>query len=251
MNIKIDTHTHTIASGHAYSTIREMITMAERKGLEVLAITEHAPAMPGSAHDYYFANSRVLPRDYGQVFVLFGVELNILDRSGQMDLYPALIDEMDINIASLHAHIYEDERTKDSYTDAYVNAMKNPAIHIIGHPDDSRCVPDLETVVKVAKETDTLLEINNSSLMPSSFRIRPRENIITLLNLCKKYKAKVTTGSDAHIDTDVGNFDKVKEIFEYCNFPEELVVTTDVKKLIPYVNPEIGRQLMMRISPKG
>ena len=245
MNIKIDTHSHTIASGHAYSTIHEMIAMAEAKGLEILAITEHAPAMPGSAHDYYFANSRILPRDYGQVFVLFGVELNILDRSGRVDLHPARIDEMDIVIASLHDHVFDDVRSKDSYTDAYVNAMNNPAIRIIGHPDDSRNVPDFETVVRVAKETDTLLEINNSSLMPGSFRIRARENIIRVLELCKKYKAKVTTGSDAHVDRDVGNFEKVKEIFETCNFPEELVVTTDTRKLIPYVNPEIGRQLMI------
>ena len=246
MNIKIDTHSHSIASGHAYSTIREMVAMAERKGLEILAITEHAPGMPGSAHDYYFANARVLPRDYGQVFVLFGVELNILDRNGSLDLHPAYIDEMDINIASLHAHVFEDERSKESYTDAYVNAMKNPAIRIIGHPDDSRNLPDLETIVKVAKETDTLLEINNSSLMPSSFRVGARENVITILELCKKYKTKVTTGSDAHVDVDVGNFQKIKEIFEVCNFPEELVVTTNVKKLIPYVNPEIRKQLMVR-----
>ena len=246
MDIRIDTHSHTIASGHAYSTIQEMITMAQRKGLEILSITEHAPAMPGSAHDYYFANTRVLPRDYGQVFVLFGVELNILDRKGSVDLYPALINEMDIVIASLHDHVFDDVRSKESYTDAYVNAMKNPAIRVIGHPDDSRNVPDYETIVRVAKETDTLLEINNSSLMPSSFRIRARENVITLLELCKKYKAKVTTGSDAHVDRDVGDFDKVKEIFEYCNFPEELVVTTDVRKLIPYVNPEIGKQLRRR-----
>ena len=246
MNIIIDTHSHSIASGHAYSTIREMVAMAERKGLEILAITEHAPGMPGSAHDYYFANARVLPRDYGQVFVLFGVELNILDRKGSLDLHPAYIDEMDINIASLHAHVFDDERSKESYTDAYVNAMKNPAIHIIGHPDDSRCLPDLETIVRVAKETDTLLEINNSSLKPSSFRIESRENVITILELCKKYKTKVATGSDAHVDVDVGNFQEIKEMFEVCNFPEELVVTTDARKLLPYVNPKVGEQLMMR-----
>ena len=248
MNIKIDTHSHSIASGHAYSTIREMVTMAERKGLDILAITEHAPGMPGSAHSYYFANARVLPRDYGQVFVLFGVELNILDSKGSLDLHSAYIDEMDISIASLHTHVFEDERSKESYTDAYVNAMKNPAIHIIGHPDDSRNLPDLETIVRVAKETDTLLEINNSSLMPSSFRVGARENIITILELCKKYKTKVTTGSDAHVDADVGNFQKIKEIFEVCNFPEELVVTTDVQKLIPYVNPKVGKQLRL-INP--
>jgi putative hydrolase len=243
MNIKIDTHTHTIASGHAYSTIHEMVAMAKHKKLDVLAITEHAPAMPGSCHEYYFANARVLPRDYNQVYVLFGAELNIMDRSGRLDLHPTTVGEMDINIASLHMHIFEDGGTRQICTDAYVNAMKNPNIHIIGHPDDSRCLPDFETVVRVAKETDTLLEINNSSLMPSSFRIRSRENIITILELCKKYKAKVTTGSDAHVDWDVGNFGKVKKIFKVCNFPEELVVTTDISKLIPYVNPEAGRQL--------
>ena len=43
MEVKIDTHTHTIASGHAYNTIREMAYMAASRGLEGLAITEPAP----------------------------------------------------------------------------------------------------------------------------------------------------------------------------------------------------------------
>lgn len=236
MNIKIDTHTHTIASGHAYSTIPQMIDVAEKKGLEMLAITEHGPAMPGSCHEFYFANGRVLPREYNGLTLLFGVELNILDRYGRVDLHPRTISEMDIVIASLHVHMFEDDRTMENYTAAYVNAMKNPAIHVIGHPDDSRSIPDYETIVQVAKETNTLLEINNSSLDPYSFRVKPRENIITLLEFCKKYKTKVTTGSDAHVDAHVGNFDHVYEIFEYCDFPEELVVTTDVAKMKPYLN---------------
>ena len=56
MNIELDTHTHTLASGHAYNTIREMIEAAAAKGLKLLALTEHAPAMPGSCGDYYFYN---------------------------------------------------------------------------------------------------------------------------------------------------------------------------------------------------
>lgn len=43
---KVDLHTHTIASGHAYNTRNEMIAAAAAKNLEVYAITEHAPAMP-------------------------------------------------------------------------------------------------------------------------------------------------------------------------------------------------------------
>ena len=67
MTDKIDLHTHTIASGHAYSTRNEMILAAAQKGMEVFAITEHAPAMPGTCHQMYFMNYRVLPRVYGNM----------------------------------------------------------------------------------------------------------------------------------------------------------------------------------------
>ena len=46
MKIEIDTHCHTIVSGHAYNTLREMVSMAAEKGLAGLAVTEHAPQMP-------------------------------------------------------------------------------------------------------------------------------------------------------------------------------------------------------------
>ena len=58
----LDSHTHTIASGHAYSTLHEMARAAADKGLELLGITEHAMAMPGTCHEYYFMNMRSLPR---------------------------------------------------------------------------------------------------------------------------------------------------------------------------------------------
>ena len=54
MNIEIDTHTHTLASGHAYNTLREMAAMAAEKGLKGLAITEHSPKMPGTCHIFTF-----------------------------------------------------------------------------------------------------------------------------------------------------------------------------------------------------
>ena len=45
----IDTHTHTLVSGHAYNTIDEMAAYAFQTGVTHLAITDHAPKMPGSA----------------------------------------------------------------------------------------------------------------------------------------------------------------------------------------------------------
>ena len=45
MKFTIDTHTHTLVSGHAYNTIDEMAAFAAEKGVTHLAITDHAPKM--------------------------------------------------------------------------------------------------------------------------------------------------------------------------------------------------------------
>lgn len=57
MNIKVDTHSHTLVSGHAYNTIQEMAKMAKEHGMEAIAFTEHAPEMPGTCGIFYFENS--------------------------------------------------------------------------------------------------------------------------------------------------------------------------------------------------
>ena len=44
----LDSHSHTVASGHAYNTINEMAQAAAEKGLELLALTEHSMKMPGT-----------------------------------------------------------------------------------------------------------------------------------------------------------------------------------------------------------
>lgn len=78
----LDFHTHTIASGHAYNTMNEMIAAAKLRGLEIYGITEHAPRMNGSCTEMYFQNFRILPREKDGMTVLHGVELNILDGRG-------------------------------------------------------------------------------------------------------------------------------------------------------------------------
>lgn len=54
MKYTIDTHTHTLVSGHAYNTIDEMAAYAAGIGVTHLAITDHSPKMPGSAGILYF-----------------------------------------------------------------------------------------------------------------------------------------------------------------------------------------------------
>ena len=55
LNIIADLHTHTLASGHAYGTIREMAKAASNKGLLAYGHSDHAPGIPGTCHPFYFA----------------------------------------------------------------------------------------------------------------------------------------------------------------------------------------------------
>lgn len=231
----LDLHTHTIASGHAYCTIREMARAAAEQGLSLLGITEHAPKMPGTCHEYYFHNLKVVPREMYGIRVFFGSEVNILDAEGTVDLNERELRGLDIVIASLHLPCMR-PGTMEENTAAYVNAMKNPYINIIGHPDDGRYQIDYRALVEGAKQYHKVLELNNHSLEPSCFRKNARENDTRMLELCKEYGVPVVMGSDAHFDTLIGDFDCARALLEELDFPEELVLNRSVEALKGYIN---------------
>lgn len=232
MKIEIDTHSHTLVSGHAYNTIREMAHMAAEKGLRGLAVTEHAPKMPGSTGLYYFQNLRIVPREMYGVRLLLGVELNIMDREGTIDLPEQVIEEMDISIASIHPPCFEGERTQESIMETYLNIMRKSSVDIIGHPDDGRFPADYEELAKAAKETGTLLEVNNGSLSPGGFRQNTKDNAKKMLECCKRYGTMVTVGTDAHVDVSIADYRYAGEVLAETGFPEELVANTSLEKFL-------------------
>lgn len=231
----LDLHTHTIASGHAYCTLREMAKAASEKGLKILGVTEHAPKMPGTCHEFYFHNLKVVPRQMYGIELLLGAEVNILDKEGKVDLKEKEISKMDVVIASLHLPCMTPGTIKEN-TNAYLNAMKNPYVNIIGHPDDGRYEIDYPALVEGAKEYGKILELNNHSLAPDCFRQNARENDIIMLELCKKYKVPIVMGSDAHFDTFIGEFPYAEELLEELSFPEELVLNRSTAAIVKYVN---------------
>lgn len=223
MKYVLDMHSHTIASGHAYSTITEMAKAASEKGLQLLGITEHAPMMPGSCKRIYFQNLRVIPREQFGVRLLFGVELNIMDYRGTVDLEDEVLKKTDIRIASLHGPCIK-PGTIEENTCAIIGAMKNKYVDIIGHPDDSVYPLDYELIVKAARRYCTILEVNNSSLHPKSSRQNARENLICMLRLCEEYRVPIIMDSDSHIDADVGNHKFSEPLLQELSFPEELIL---------------------------
>lgn len=109
-------------------------------------MTEHAPEMPGACHEFYFQNYTVVPREVDGLHILMGVELNIMDEYGTVDLPAGVLKSMDLAIASIHGPCYGESRSRELNTQAYLNVMKNPYIHIIGHPDDGRFPIDYENL---------------------------------------------------------------------------------------------------------
>lgn len=227
MNIELDVHTHTIVSGHAYSTIREMAKEASKKEIKLLGITEHAPGIPGTCSSIYFENLRVVPREMYGVELMLGSEINIIDYDGKLSLEDRIIDKLDVRIAGIHNLCYT-PGTLEQNTNAVVGAIKNPRIDIISHPDDGSCPLNYDIIVQAAKKYNTLLELNNNSINPINNRKNAHENAAHMLKLCKKYNVPIIMGSDAHIDMDIGKFNLAYEVLNEVDFPEELVINKSV-----------------------
>lgn len=231
MEFKLDMHTHTIASGHAYATVLEMIRAAADRGLELLGITEHAQGLPGTCGNMYFQNMRVIPRKMYGMEIMMGAEINILDYNGTLSLEEEFIDKnLDIRIAGIHDLCY-DIGTVSQNTQAIVRAIENPQVDIISHPDDSRIPIDYETIVDAAKENHTLLEVNNSSLDCLSSRVGAWDNLQVMLKICEDKKVPVIADTDSHFADAVGVFDHVSVLLKEIDFPEELVVNRSVDLL--------------------
>lgn len=133
MNLIADMHCHTVASGHAYSTVEEIAREASNKGLEMVAITDHGPSMPGGPHRYYFGNLRALPQEMYGVRILKGVEANIMDYEGNIDLPARYLDMLDVVLAGFHTYCYPNGTIEEN-TMAMINTIKNPYVDIIVHP---------------------------------------------------------------------------------------------------------------------
>ena len=230
----LDLHTHTIMSGHAYNTMQEMIRSASEKGVRLLGITEHAPRIPGACHPFYFINFRVVPREQFGVKLMLGCELNIIDYKGNVNLEPRYLAGLDYAVASIHEPCYDSGTTAQN-TAAYLGVMKNPAVQIIGHPDDGRYEVDYEALVQGAKEYGKILELNNHSMDPDCSRSNAIENDTVMLNYCKKYQVPIVMDSDAHFDLLIGEFDMARDLLTKLDFPEELVLNRSVDAVKKYL----------------
>ena len=230
----LDVHTHTLASGHAYNTMNEMIAAAKSKGLKLFGIADHAPNMPGSCHYFHFLNLKSVDRKAYGIDLVLGVELNIIDYGGAIDLSEKILRTLDFAIASLHNPCISPGSVEEN-TSAILGAIENPYINIIGHPDNPHYPVDFDRIARAAAEHNVLLELNNQSHYDKGPRQGSRELAANMLAACKRYGTHVIMGSDAHVDTEVGNHCYSHEVLEQNAFPEELVVNVAPQRFYEFI----------------
>ncbi|MDE6544258.1 MAG: phosphatase [Muribaculaceae bacterium] len=233
-----DLHTHTIVSGHAYSSLQEMARAAADMGIEILGVTEHGPAIPGTCGRLYFKNMIVIPREMYGVKLLLGAELNILNYKGDLDADDALMDMLDLRIAGIHSVCWEGG-TRSQNTEGVARVINDPRIHIISHPADGSADLDFGELVKAAKNARTLLEINSHSLNPARHKTIARPNNIELLRQCKKHDMPVILGSDAHISFQIADYSNVLPLLDETDFPQELVLNDKPAQLMEYLGLKV------------
>lgn len=253
MNLIADTHTHTIASTHAYSTLQENVNAAVKKNLYALAVTDHGALMPGAPRKWYFENMRVIPRCLDGVLILRGEEVNVIDSSGSTDLVPSDLESLDWIVASMHHKIFNyytadgkhgwkpaaspKPATVEEVTAAWLNIAKDPHVNVIGHSGTADYVFDYETVLPEFGRNGKLVELNESTFGSRKSSV---PNCKRIMELCKKHGVPIIVNSDAHFSTQVGCFGSSLRLLEELDFPEELVVNSSVERLKAYLRQYTG-----------
>jgi len=233
MKFVADLHTHTLVSGHAYSTLMENAKYASEIGLEILGVTDHGPNMPGAPALWYFGNFKVLPRELYGVKMLYGCEANIIDYEGNLDIPVEVQEGLDIMIVSMHEPLMEGGMSADLNTATILKAMDNPNVNILGHIGNPRFPIYEEEIVKKAKEKNILIELNNSSFVSS--RLGSDKNCIKIVKLCKEFGQKIIVNSDAHFCFSIGNFSVAEKALKEIDMPQELIINTNSSMLIEFL----------------
>ena len=185
-----DLHVHSSWSGDGRSTLEDMVAAAAERGLEYVAITDHAENLTinGLSRDEMLrqrARIEELRERYPDLTILHGSELNI-GKDGSLDYDEEFLMAFDWCVASVHSSF---DLPRDQQTARIVAAMRHGAVDAIGHLTGRRIgirpgiELDLDEVFDVAAETGTAIEINShlDRLDVSAdvlFSIRDRDDVV-------------------------------------------------------------------------
>lgn len=232
--LSIDLHIHSIASGHALNTVYELAYAAKQKGLTHIGITEHGPSMLGAPHEGYFWISNQLKELFG-INIYLGIEANIIDVNGKLDVGNKLLEKQRIVLAGIHEKTPYNQSDVDSNTKSIINAMKNPLVKIISHPWRPEFPINIEDVVEASCETGTLLEINDNLFSRKKDLKVLISTYSLLIKLCKKYQISLILGSDAHVAEKIGSDQNIMTIKQKIGLDDKMIINNNPGLLVRWL----------------
>lgn len=238
MKFIADLHTHTLASDHAYSTVTENISQAEKTGLKMIAVTDHGPQMEDSPHIWHHHNLNALPRIINNVFVLRGIEADIIDNNGGVDIDEDLSQKLDWIVASYHWG----SGSKAEITNSYIKALENPHISCLGHTDNTYFPYEIREVCKVCRQYGKAMEVNVA-------RLRRENSSVTwdfyhsMLSICAEEEAYIVVNSDSHFWSTIGDFELAEKLISEVDFPERLILNADTERIKELVIRKTGKDI--------
>ena len=241
MALLADYHTHTKYSAHNHGkgSIEDNVRVAHEKGLNQIAITDH-----GFNQKVYGVKRKDIPQikqeieDVKEMYpidVLLGVEANLISSNGDIDIVPEDMENLDILLCGFHRLVKSTSKRQQlgfvfknilceffhhtskkqiiKNTNAYINAMRKYPIDILTHLNHV-CKVDVEKVARVAKETNTYIELNGKRLGMTDAEILK----------CYEIGCKFVVNSDAHSPKRVGDCHLGLEAALRLRIPDSAIV---------------------------
>jgi putative hydrolase len=247
MRLLADLHTHTVASGHAYSTVTELAASAAERGLELIAVTDHGPAIPGGAHPWHFWNMKVMPHEMSGVRLLTGCEANpVPDTENGIDLPDEILAALDFVAVGFHPFTGWDEADPADVTAHMLRVLENPLVDMITHPGNAQFPVDMAEVSAAAAAHNVILELNDHSFAPDSARAGSSEREAEFAAAAYAAGAPIAIGSDAHFHGNVGDFEQAIAAATAIGIPQDGVVNRDAAAVIEFLT---ARRPRARLAP--
>jgi putative hydrolase len=202
LKLREDFHVHTTYNDHSSSdlTISNVLDMAEKRGLQTLAFTEHVRKSSGQWTSDYLREIESLKDSNKRMNIIAGFEAKILP-DGTIDCPEQYAHEYFL-IASFHT-VYRDKRI---WIRALEKAIQNPDVDVIGHiapePDFTLEREEMERLARLIATNGKIVELNAKYHRPPP----------DLLKVFKQNSIRFHLGSDAHSLYEVGDFGRIADL---------------------------------------
>ena len=220
MKYTVDTHTHTVASTHAYSTIHDYLPIAKAKGIKLFATTDHGPDMADAPHYWHFVNLHVLPRVVDGVGILRGIEANIKNIDGEIDFPERYESRLDMIMAGFHEPVFP-LRSGDPYPGHDQRHSKWSGRHDKPPP----AIPPSHRYPGGGQGSGRVSSgAGGQQLLVQSPRAGSESNCRAIVEAARDLGAYLTFGSDSHVAFSLGDFDHCHRLVTEANFPHERIL---------------------------